>query len=60
MEVCAKCHERDKNPIKCYSALDSHPVFGPLRAPKDTCDICNRKGVKTYYCYHYREYMVGR
>ncbi len=61
MEVCAKCHERDKGPIKCYLTLDRHPMFDPrIKTLRSTCAICNEEGVKVYYCYHYREYMIGR
>jgi len=54
MNVCEKCHERDKDTIKCKHPLDKHPAW--YRGYIGECDVCGENEINTYSCATYSRY----
>jgi len=54
MIVCAECHEKDKNVIKCN--IEEHASWGVLANSR--CGICGKQDKVVMFCYNYRHYIM--
>jgi alpha-D-ribose 1-methylphosphonate 5-triphosphate synthase subunit PhnG len=58
MEVCKKCHERDRKVIKCSMPIEDHTKWA--RGFVGHCDVCGRVVEVTYYCAMYDKLIEKR